>query len=199
MWTKTYGGEELDEGNSVQQTTDGGYIIAGETCSYGSDDADLYLIKTDEVGNTLWTETYGDDEGDYGNCVQLTASGGYIITGSTGSFGAGVSDVWLICLGSETSVEDFSRHHPCEFTLHQAYPNPFNPETTFRFDLPKRGNVSLLVYDVQGREVARLIDGFQPAGIYQRTFDATGLSSGVYFARLQAKSFNQTQKLLLIK
>lgn len=84
-------------------------------------------------------------------------------------------------------------------SLFAAYPNPFNTETVLCFQLPKAGTVSMIVYDIHGREVTRIIDGFQPAGIYQRTFDASGLSSGVYFACLKAEGFSQTRKLLLIK
>ena len=88
---------------------------------------------------------------------------------------------------------------PRKNALHSPYPNPFNPATFINFELRDAGLVSLIVYDVQGRIVANLIDGFQPAGIYQRTFDASDLSSGVYFACLKAEGFSQTQKLLLIK
>ncbi|MBL7190493.1 T9SS type A sorting domain-containing protein [bacterium] len=88
---------------------------------------------------------------------------------------------------------------PYEFALYPPYPNPFNPETVLTFDLSKAGQVSLIVYDIQGREVARLVDGFQPAGMYQRTFDGSELSSGVYFACLKAEGFSQTRKMLLIK
>ena len=91
------------------------------------------------------------------------------------------------------------KKYPESYTLFQNYPNPFNPETNLSFDLPQSGNVSLIIYDIQGREVARLIDSFQSAGIYQRTFDASELSSGVYFACLKAEGFSQTRKLLLIK
>ena len=88
---------------------------------------------------------------------------------------------------------------PAEFILLPAYPNPFNPETKLTFALPEAGNVSLIIYDIQGREVVRLADGFRLAGIYETTFDASGLSSGIYFARLQADGFSHTRKLLLIK
>lgn len=79
------------------------------------------------------------------------------------------------------------------------HPNPFNPETVITFELPAAGKVSLVIYDLQGREAARLVDGFQPAGIHRMTFDGSRLSSGVYFARLTAGNFQQTQKLLLVK
>ena len=88
---------------------------------------------------------------------------------------------------------------PGEYGLSRNYPNPFNPQTRITMALPKAGNVSLIVYDVTGREVARLIDGWLEAGYKDVVFDGAQLSSGVYFARLNAGSFQQTQKLLLIK
>ena len=88
---------------------------------------------------------------------------------------------------------------PETYNLYTPYPNPFNPKTILRFDLRNACNVSLFIYDIQGREVARLVDSFQPDGTYETTFNASELSSGVYFARLTAGEFHQTQKLLLIK
>jgi len=96
LWTRTFGGASEDCGSSVQQTADSGYIIAGKTCSFGSGDADVYLIKTDADGDTLWTRTFGGDSGDFGSSVRQTADGGYIITGPTNSYGAGGWDVCLI-------------------------------------------------------------------------------------------------------
>lgn len=96
LWTRTYGGGALDFGESVQQTTDGGYIMVGETRSFGAGNYDVYLIKTDALGNTLWSRTYGDSIRDFGESVQQTTDGGYIIVGSTDSFGAGNYDVYLL-------------------------------------------------------------------------------------------------------
>jgi hypothetical protein len=99
LWTRTYGGTRADEGNSVRQTSDGGYIVAGYTCSFGTgtpDSDNVYLIKTDAQGDTLWTRTYGGTKDDRGNCVQQTSDGGCIVAGWTYSFGAGGHDVYLI-------------------------------------------------------------------------------------------------------
>jgi len=96
LWTRTFGGGSYDRGESVQQTTDGGYIIAGHTQSFGAGNYDFYLVKTDSLGAALWTHTYGGGDRDFGRSVQQTTDGGYIIAGYTFSFGAGYYDAYLV-------------------------------------------------------------------------------------------------------
>ena len=88
---------------------------------------------------------------------------------------------------------------PENFELKQNYPNPFNPSTTIAFGLPVTSEVELKVYDIQGREVANLAQGYFQAGYYQETFDGANLSSGVYFVRMKAANYNHVRKMLLIK
>jgi hypothetical protein len=106
VWTKAFGGTGLDIGNSVQQTRDGGYVVAGYTLSFGAGDADAWLIKTDAVGETAWTRTFGGTSGDEGNSVLQTIDGGYVVAGYTHSYGAGASDVWLIKTDADGRVDE---------------------------------------------------------------------------------------------
>jgi hypothetical protein len=95
-WNKTFGGTNVDWPHSVQQTTDGGYIIMGVTNSFGSGNEDIYLVKTDADGNKLWDKTFGGISQDLGYYAQQTSDEGYIITGGTYSSSSGSYDIWLI-------------------------------------------------------------------------------------------------------
>jgi hypothetical protein len=88
---------------------------------------------------------------------------------------------------------------PLTWSLSQNYPNPFNPTTTIKYQIPKASFVSLKIYDINGREVEELINEQQNTGHYEVQFNAGNLSSGVYFYRLQAGSFMETKKLILLK
>jgi hypothetical protein len=88
---------------------------------------------------------------------------------------------------------------PKEFSLRQNYPNPFNPSTNIEFALPEQAVVSLKVYNLLGREISTLVSGKLNAGIHKIEFNASGLSTGLYFYRIQAGSFMQTKKMMLIK
>ncbi len=104
-WTMSYGGTNDDYGWSVQQTSDGGYIVSGWTESFGAGNSDAYLIKTDASGNSQWTKTFGGANFDYIRYVRQTADGGFLIIGSTDSFGAGLSDIYLIKTDSSGTME----------------------------------------------------------------------------------------------
>ena len=99
----------------------------------------------------------------------------------------------MIALG--ITVEPF----PEKFELYQNYPNPFNPTTTFTYDLVEDGNVSLIICDLSGRQVIELVSSFQSTGSYEVTWDARGVSAGVYFCRLTSGENTVTRKLIYLK
>jgi hypothetical protein len=108
QWAKTYGGASDDRANSVQQTTDGGYIVAGFTASFGAGGGDLFLIKTDADGNIQWAKTYGRTGSDWAFSVQQTSDEGYIVAGFTQSFGAGDRDIFLIKTDANGNIGSLS-------------------------------------------------------------------------------------------
>jgi len=111
-WQKTFGGPEDDGCMFVQQTSDGGYIIVGYSCSFSEGDYDVYLVKTDSNGNEEWSKTFGDTGDDFGHSVQETYDGGFVIVGDSNSFNGGdyYYDVYLIktdSIGEEEWSETF--------------------------------------------------------------------------------------------
>jgi hypothetical protein len=103
-WSRVYGGASDDYAYSVQQTADGGYILAGRTISFGSGKEDVWVIKLDVNGSLVWQKAYGGPENDHAYSVQQTADGGYILAGRTISFGSGKEDVWVIKLDVNGSL-----------------------------------------------------------------------------------------------
>ena len=216
LWIKAFEGS----GSSVQQTIDGGYIIAGTN-----------LIKTDENGDSLWTKTYGghsvkqtNDEGyilvgvynnnelwliktnengdtlwtkiieGTGKFVQQTSDGGYIVTGSKDG------DVLLIKVAPDiTSIGENVHVYVDEYQLFQNHPNPFNPSTTIEFTLPKSEFTTLKVYNILGKEVSTLVSTKLQQGNHTYTFDGSNLASGIYYYQLVAGDYREVKKMILIK
>ena len=104
-WAATYGGANRDEGHSIQQTSDGGYIVAGGTESFGAGNGDLWVLKLRPDGTVEWQRTYGGESPDGASSIQQTSDGGYVVAGGTKSFGAGNGDFWVLKLGPDGTVE----------------------------------------------------------------------------------------------
>jgi hypothetical protein len=106
QWQKTYGGAKDDGAISVKQTSDGGYIVAGGTDSFGKGNEDLWVLKLDSSGNVQWQRTYGGVGFDDSSSIQQTSDGGYIVAGATNSFGAGDDDSWVLKLDANGEIKD---------------------------------------------------------------------------------------------
>lgn len=136
--------------------------------------------------------------------IQLLRGGGHYMNVHTGAFTGGEIRGDIIPIdgtdsGPNKVVEIIGGKIPHAYTLDQNYPNPFNPATTIRFSVPVQGLTTLKVYDILGKEMATLINGDQKSGHYEVTFDASRLSSGLYFYQLKSGSFVQTKKMMLVK
>ena len=209
LWTRTYGGPSYDEAWGIIPGSDGNFLVAGHTGSYGAGDADFYLVKIDPEGNPLWSRTYGGTGED--KCGGLCASGDgdYYLAGRTASFTTpAYFDAYILKIeGAGTAVlPDDPQPLPDKVELLPPFPNPFNTSTAISYELQAASLVSLQVYDTAGRLVATLVDGPQASGAHSVTFDGSNLASGIYLARLATKpsdsgnpTYTATQKLVLMK
>jgi hypothetical protein len=211
LWTrKINNGSAGDYAYAMKKTSDGGFIIAGES-STGQTKSGIYLFKLDEEEDYQWSSVISDKTERYrGYDVAETSDGGYIVTGMKWW---GRAEQYLdLCLvkvndkGQLTGVNEAETKIPSYFELLQNYPNPFNSSTTIRFSIPNRSFIKVCVYDLLGREVAVLVNEERDAGSYETTFSENSLSSGVYFYQLrsvpvgrQAGEFVQTRKFVLQK
>lgn len=129
--------------------------------------------------------------------VSLAGNDSYVFAGIT------EGRVWKknqVGAADNNSVTDSKWNSaPGQFALYQNYPNPFNPSTSIKFDIPSSGNVSLIVYDMQGREVTQLVNGYTAAGSYDVSWNASDISSGIYIYKLVMNSFTAVRKMTLIK
>jgi hypothetical protein len=99
----------------------------------------------------------------------------------------------------DVGISSIGTEIPEKYNLYQNYPNPFNPTTNIKFDVPAASFTSLKVYDINGREVAELVNQNMQAGRYEYSFNAAALSSGIYYFKLVSGEFNQIKKMILLK
>ncbi len=137
---------------------------------------------------------------DSANVLSFASSGSYLFAGTeTGIYrSTNYGESWTAVNNGLTSISS-TPDLPIGMHLHQNYPNPFNPTTTIKFQTPNSAFVTLKVFDLLGREVVTLVNEVMQPGGYERNFDGSNFTSGLYFYRLQAGSFSQTRKLVLLK
>lgn len=201
LWSQTYDGNDGDYCESVTQTADGGFALAGTSISYGEDESDFWLVRTDEEGEELWSQTYGGGQYDWCSSVIQTADGGFALAGETSSFGEGRSDFWLVKTGPDpVSIPSESFiPHPSTFALLPPYPNPFNSRVQIGYQAPRNGFISLKVYNQAGRSAASLFEGTVQAGKGVLSWDAVDFPAGIYLVRLEAGDVSRTVKMALIR
>lgn len=144
--------------------------INGSIASGGSQNISLLLDATNLAMGT------------YTGQVNITTNGGNII----------IPIDYLVDIEKISTI-------PTDYSLSQNYPNPFNPSTVIEFSIPKTSDVSLIIYDVLGKEITNLVNESKSAGVYKVNFDASKLSSGIYFYNLETEDFSLAKKMLLVK
>jgi hypothetical protein len=168
----------------------------------------LILFATIAAGNSNLFAQVKIKQSVFSNGAAVVSNGKHRLAGTLGQAVAGKAKnstfsslvgFWYQHIDLFTKVKDTEAGIPKKFQLYQNFPNPFNPTTTIQFALPKKAKVLMTLYDILGREVTTLVSEEREAGIHQVVFDATELSSGIYFYRIQADQFHQTKKLIVVK
>ena len=186
------------------------YNVAGDFSQGNAISGDGGIIVGDNGGGAFRLSTAGGLEelnqvysglltpgSDMYTALGISPDGQFIV--GKGINGATSQDEgFLLAINGISSVNDMQRI-PNEFILKQNYPNPFNPSTTIKYQIPENGFVSLKVYDVLGNEITTLVNEEKLAGSYEVEFNAEGLTSGIYFYKLQFNSFTETKKMILMK
>ncbi len=179
MWENGHGGGHMDFGNNIKIQL---HFTDAQLNAYG--------MNKNNIQAKLW-----DDQTNSWKSVASTIN----TQNNTVSFSSSTVSGFVALSGSTVTAVEITESLPTEFVLNQNYPNPFNPSTTISYKLSSNGNVSLKVYDILGNEVTTLMNGFQNAGSYKISFDASRLASGVYFYKLQTSNFVQVRKMMLLK
>ena len=199
-WSRMFSWGQEQRGHSVLQSGDGGYVVAGYFIAEMFGAVHFYVMKTDDRGTPMWVRTYGGDGSGAANSIVESADGGYAAGGGAYSFGAGRGDAYLVRIDeSGTPVEERVFDTPARFSLSQNYPNPFNIRTSMQFHLPQAASVLLEVYNVLGERVVTLMNERQQPGFKSLSWDASDVSSGLYFYKLTAGDFTETKRMMLVK
>jgi hypothetical protein len=175
-------------GNDAKQTNDGGYIIAGTTSSFGSgDNLDAWLIKTDENGNKIWSDTIGGPENnERAFQVFVTSDNGYYVTGNVKHL------FWVARFETDNLKMATTSNQALTITVAgtiRNFPNPFSSATCFEYLVPNNSKVVISIYGLSGNEVFRLSNQFVASGQYRTTWDGTDVhgnkvAAGMYYYQL---------------
>jgi type IX secretion system substrate protein/beta-propeller repeat-containing protein len=204
QWVQRYNGpgNNVDYAYSIAVNSSGSVYVMGYSIGSGTS-YDYATIKYNFSGIEQWIQRYNSSSNYYvrAGSIVIDGIGNTYVTG--GCCGSGGNDDYATIKYSEPiGITPISNQIPEAFRLYQNYPNPFNPVTKIKFDIPKvetHSNVILQIYDILGREVTALVNEELKPGTYEVEWDAANSSSGMYFYRLTAGDFTQTNKMILMK
>ena len=205
LWTARYNhaANRIDRPNSITIDKNGGVYVAGES-SLSATNIDMAIIKYDSQGNQQWVLQYGDPSNnkDISTAITVNDLKEVFVTGSS-RVQSGHSDIITLKYSNTVGIQNVEISYPEKFKLFNCYPNPFNPVTNIKFDIPEEAAVEVKVYDISGKETASIVDARLKAGNHEYKWNADNLASGIYFVRLTAingaVTFVASQKLVLIR
>jgi regulation of enolase protein 1 (concanavalin A-like superfamily) len=199
LWAQSYGGNQWESGYSVTQSADGGFVVAGTSSSYGSGGYDVYLIKVNSLGDTLWTRTYGSTGWEQGSSIARTSDDGYIVAGWTNSYGVGETDIYLLRFGSdpggimEESTVGITRARLC------ISPNPSCDKCYLTYGTERAGHYRAALYDMAGRMVMNIYEGRMEPGEHRLWIDTSTIASGIYVVHLATPDGSQSVRMAKIR
>jgi len=198
QWAGRFNGTSgsQDEGKAISVDTASNVYVTGYSTNTTTAE-DFETIKYNSAGTQLWEMKYTNSgsAGSQDAAVSIFADNSGIV------YSAGMSalDYAVVKYAPLTGFTNSNISTPNSFSLEQNFPNPFNPSTTIKYYIPENNNVRLTVYDVNGREVSVLNDGFKQKGGYEVSFNASNLSAGTYFYKLETAGFTDVKKMILVK
>jgi len=201
---RKYSDPYMEYGSSICETADNGFLLCGADKDDSTHRNDLFLVKRVQGVGWVWDQTVGGEGSDWGCSIVEIEPGCYLIAGYTESWGSGSFDGWLLKMREEDTAVRTGREAGSALFLAAPSPNPFRPAAALRFSVPRAMNIEMAVYDVGGRRVAVLTEGYTEPGEYMVTWygtDETGrdVAPGVYLARLAAGTSVVSRKLVRLK
>ncbi len=184
-----------DYGYDIAVDNSGNVYVTGNSQQTGSD-RDALTIKYNSSGTQQWVARYDSTNSEEAYAMALDANNNVYVTGYTSG---ATSNFLTVKYSQVNAITQLSNEIPKDFMLSQNYPNPFNPITNINFSIPAAGNVKISVYDISGREISVLVNENLGAGEYKTDFDASGLSSGVYFYKMETGKYSDVKKMILTK
>ena len=202
MWDSIYGRFFL---GSIIEIDNGDLVLGGVTIGHRHVHRDdIYILRVDENGDILWEGEYGTRSGSE-SCsgLFLMPDGGYMVAGNTDNFPLHLRDNFLLFRTGPDPLYNSIRLTdpvlPSSFVMQPAYPNPFNATTKLSYGLPAPSNVSVMVCDVKGHLISKLVNEHQTAGQHTIVWNAQSLPTGVYLVKMEAGAFRAVRKVVLVK
>jgi hypothetical protein len=201
---RKYSDPYIEYGSSICETADDGFLFCGAAKNDSTHRNDLFLVKRVQGSGWVWDQTYGGDGSDWGCSIVQIEPATYLIAGYTESWGSGSFDGWLIMMKEEDARVPAVSEMGSALFLACPSPNPFRPMAALRFSVPGAMHVELSIFDVTGRRVAVLREGYTEPGEYTATWYGTDdggaeVSPGVYLARLASGNKVVSRKLVRLK